>query len=122
MPQPMKKHREALNQKHNQILCSIAGLRSTTSRDVLFRELDEMPLAFSWLLRAVTFWNNLAALPDNNLFKTVALDDCRNAKVQKVRKLVLGFAKTIASSRVFTYSGLHKFPAHRHAADLSIVD
>ena len=85
MPQPMKKHREALSQKHNQILCSIAGLRSTTSRDVLFRELDEMPLTFSWLLRAVTFWNNLAALPDNNLFRTVALDDCRNAKVQKVR-------------------------------------
>ena len=85
LPQAIKKHRDSLGQKHNQILCSIAGLRSTTSRDVLFRELEELPLNYLWLLRTVTFWNNLAALPDNNLFKTVALDNCRDAIVHRIK-------------------------------------
>ena len=85
----MKRQRAASGAKHEQILCAILG--STIARSVLFTELGELPLSSNWLLRTVTFWTNMAALPDNNLFKTVALDNCRDAVSYKVKNWAWSF-------------------------------
>ena len=91
IPAAMKRQRADLGVKHEQILCAILGIRSTTARSVLFTELEELPLSLNWLLRTVTFWNNMAALPDNSLFKTVALDNCRDAVLYKVKNWAWSF-------------------------------
>ena len=85
----MKRQRTALGAKHEQILCAIDGIRSTTARSVLYKQLGELPLSSNWLLKTMTFWNNIAALPDNYLFKTVALDNCHDAVLHKGEKLGL---------------------------------
>ena len=85
LPAEQKKQASLMGKKHDQILCSITGLRLTTPKSVLFKELGDTPLPFVWAERTATFWNNLSALPEDNMFKIIALDNCRDAVLHKVR-------------------------------------
>jgi hypothetical protein len=55
------------------------GLRKSTPHAIVFLESGGAPLTHSWLLRSVTFWNNLGALPPTSLFRRVALDSVSQA-------------------------------------------
>ena len=95
VPAVLQTYRRAISMKHEQLLCSIAGLRSTTARPILFKELGEQPLSDSWILRTITFWNGLAALPDHSLFKIIALDDCRDAVLYNIRNWAFTLHKAL---------------------------
>ena len=70
LPMSAENHkcRQALTTQNEQNLRAITGLRSSSSRSILLTELSELPTTSSWLLRTVTFWNNVAALPELKSF------------------------------------------------------
>ena len=61
------------------ILREITGVRTSTPTAILLAELGLLALSDEWLLRAAKFWNNLAALPSDNIYKCMALDSCKSA-------------------------------------------
>ena len=61
------------------ILREITGVRTSTPTAILLAELGLQALSDEWLLRAAKLWNNLAALPPDNLYKCMALDSCKSA-------------------------------------------
>jgi len=73
------RQRAALASGHVTILRRILGLRKSTPVHIVLLEAHSAPLSDSWLLRAVTFWNNLRALPSSSLFHHVALDSIAQA-------------------------------------------
>ena len=62
-----------------QILREITGVRTSTPTAILLAELGLQALSDEWLLRAAKFWNNLAALPPENVHRCMALDSCKSA-------------------------------------------
>jgi hypothetical protein len=79
MPRRLAKARHNLAVGHVNILRQITGLRKSTPHGIVFLESGGTPLYHSWLLRTVTFWNNLSALPPASLFRRVAFDSISRA-------------------------------------------
>ena len=73
------KERQDLVKGYLQILREITGVRTSTPTAILLAELGLQALSDEWLLRAAKFWNNLAALPLDNIYRCMALDSCRSA-------------------------------------------
>ena len=73
------KERQDLVKGYLQILREITGVRTSTPTAILQAELGLQALSDEWLLRAAKFWNNLAALPLDNIYRCMALDSCRSA-------------------------------------------
>ena len=73
------KEREDLVKGYLQILREITGVRTSTPTAILLAELGLQALSDEWLLRAAKFWNNLAALPPENVHRCMALDSCKSA-------------------------------------------
>ena len=73
------KEREDLMKGYLQILREITGVRTSTPTAILLAELGLQALSDEWLLRAAKFWNNLAALPPDNIHRCMALDSCKSA-------------------------------------------
>ena len=73
------KERQDLVKGYLQILREITGVRTSTPTAILLAELGLQALSDEWLLRAGNFWNNLAALPLDNIYRCMALDSCRSA-------------------------------------------
>ena len=55
------------------------GVRTSTPTAILLAELGLQALSDEWLLGAAKFWNNLAALPPDNINRCMALDFCKSA-------------------------------------------
>ena len=72
------KEREDLVKGYLQILREITGVRTSTPTAILLAELGLQALSDEWLLRAAKFWNNLAALPSDNIHRCMALDSCKS--------------------------------------------
>ena len=79
MPSRLAASRRKLCMGHVHMLRQISGLRKSTPPEMVFLETMGAPLSDSWLLRAVTFWNNLGSLPEMSLFKRVARDSISQA-------------------------------------------
>ena len=71
--------RQQLSQAHIHMLREIAGVRRCAPTSVLLAEFGLRGMPDQWLLRAAGFWNSLAALPQANLYRHIALDACRAA-------------------------------------------
>jgi hypothetical protein len=63
MPSRLTAARDRLATGHVSMLRQILGLRKSTPHAIVFLESGGAPFTHSWLLRSVTFWNNLGALP-----------------------------------------------------------
>jgi hypothetical protein len=61
------------------MLRQILGLRKFTPHAIVCLESGGAPLTHPWLLRCVTCWNNLGALPPTSLFRRMALDSVSQA-------------------------------------------
>ena len=79
MPPALAKARRKLSTGHVNMLRFIVGLRKSTPHGVVFLESCGAALSDSWLMRTVTFWNNLGALPPSSPFRRVALDSVSQA-------------------------------------------
>ncbi len=79
MPPRQAAARQKLAVGHVNMLRQITGLRKSTPHEMVFLESGGAPLQHSWLLRAVTFWNNIRALASTSLFQRVALDSIYQA-------------------------------------------
>ena len=82
--------RRDLKNCHLQLMRIICGLRQSVASAIVFEELGASPIDHGWLLRAVGFWNNLAAMPDGCLHKRLALDACRAAICHNIRNWAWG--------------------------------
>ncbi len=80
---------------HLQMLKQNAGVRSTVPTAILLGELDSRSLEYEWWLCAVRFWNGLAALSPQHLYKRMALDACRAAITSNVRNWAWAMFKGI---------------------------
>jgi hypothetical protein len=70
---------------HLQILKQISGVRSTVATAILLKELDVLPFQAQWWLRAIRFRNDLASLPVENAYKTIARDTRQAAVTRNVK-------------------------------------
>ena len=82
---PTAHARDALGRSHLQILRQVSGVRSTVATAILLKELDVLPFQTQWWLRAIRFWNELASLPVENVYKRIALDACQAAVTRNVK-------------------------------------
>lgn len=79
MPSALAKARRKLSLGHVNMLRYIVGLRKSTPHQIVFLESLGSDLSDSWLLRAVTFWNNICELPSHSIFRKIALDSISQA-------------------------------------------
>ena len=63
--------------------CVASGARSTAS------------LFHLWWQRVVCFWNSLCSLPDDNLYRQVALDDISDANTRHVKNWAWSFRRSL---------------------------
>ena len=71
--------RQQLSLAHTHMLREISGVRRSAPTSVLLAEFGLRSMPDQWLLRAAGFWNSLAALPQANVFRRIALDACTAA-------------------------------------------
>ena len=57
-----------------QMLRGLAAVPTSVSGTVLLQELGQRPLSNLWWQGVVFFWNSLCDLPDDCLYRQVALD------------------------------------------------
>ena len=96
MPLRLAASRRKLSTGHVNMLRQISGLRKSTPPEVVFLETMGVPLPDWWLLRTVTFWNNLSSLPDTYVFKRVALDSISHA-LHGARNWASSFARALVA-------------------------
>ena len=53
----------------------MAGLRKSAATAILLNEFGERPLQHLWTEGGVIFWNSLLALPEDSIYRRVALKD-----------------------------------------------
>lgn len=94
---PLRRQRSQLEQSHAQILRMILGLRASVPAPMVFSEVGSAPLSHAWWLRAIRFWNALAAMPASSLFAQVALSNCRDAVVHNVHNWAFSFMTGLRS-------------------------
>ena len=80
---------------HLQVLRALATVPTSVSIVVLLRELGQRPLSHLWWQRVVCFWNSLCSLPDDNLYRQVALDDISDANTRHVKNWAWSFHRSL---------------------------
>ena len=83
--------RAPLAQQHLQTLKHILGVRLTVNTHVLWQEVPVKRLEVVWLQRTVKFYNRLAAAPNRDLYRRIAIASCRSALSQNVRNWGIGY-------------------------------
>jgi hypothetical protein len=82
MVQTCDKFRRGIHQRHVRILRQICGVRQSVPSQLVLQELDVQPLEQQWQQQGLRFWNSLAKLPEDNLYKIIAKDDLTAANQQ----------------------------------------
>ena len=112
--------RASLAQQHLQTLKHILGVRSTVNTHVLWQEVPIKRLEVVWLQRTVKFYNRLAAAPNGDLYRRIAIASCRSALSQNVRNWAWSLCRSLqgigytfqcdaqCSSAVIQHHGEHK--------------
>jgi hypothetical protein len=95
LPAPLKADRTGLDQTHALILRRIAGLRRTVPAAIVYAEVGGASLTRLWWVRLVRFWNALARLPATSLHRLVAIDDCRDAVLHKIKNWAHAFMREL---------------------------
>ena len=95
LPANLRKGRDALGSSHLQVLREMATVPTSVSIVVLLRELGQRPLSHLWWQRVVCFWNSLCSLPDDNLYRQVALDDISDANTRHVKNWAWSFRRSL---------------------------
>lgn len=72
-------HKAAIQLGHVNLLRSILGLRKSTPHVVVYSESGDSPIAYQWLCRAVSFWNNLCAQDLSSIFRAIWLAEAQYA-------------------------------------------
>ena len=62
---------------------------------MLLQELGQRPFSHLWWQRVVCFWNSLCSLPDDNLYRQVALDDISDANTRHVKNWAWSFRRSL---------------------------
>ena len=87
--------RASLAQQHLQTLKHILGVRSTVNTHVLWQEVPVKRLEVVWLQRTVKFYNRLAAAPNGDLYRRIAIASCRSALSQNVRNWAWSLCRSL---------------------------
>jgi exonuclease III len=91
LPTAEQKLRNKVRLSQVRMLREIAGVRSTVSTAILFRELQVSPLDHVWWSQAVRFWEDVRRLPSDHVYYQVLQDNCRDAVARGVRNWAFGF-------------------------------
>ena len=86
-----RKGRDALSCSHLQILRGLTVVPTSVNIVVLLQELGQRPLSPLWWKRIVSFWNSLCDLPDDSLYRQVAMDDISDADTHHIRNWAWSF-------------------------------
>ena len=95
LPASSRKGRDALGSSHLQFLRALATVPTSVGIVVLLQELGQRPLSHLWWQRVVCFWNSLCSLPDDNLYRQVALDDVSDANTRHVKNWAWSFRRSL---------------------------
>ncbi len=79
LPTAEQKLRNKVRLSQVRMLRRIAGIRSTVSTAVIFRELQVSPLDHVWWSQAVRFWEDVRRLSSDHVYSQVLQDNCRDA-------------------------------------------
>ena len=95
LPASSRKGRDALGSSHLQFLRALATVPTSVGIVVLLQELGQRPLSHLWWQRVVCFWNSLCSLPDDSLYRQVALDDVSDASTRHVKNWAWSFRRSL---------------------------